>query len=142
MAAEVSCAKVIYKVAPRVTDAELNTLFAAAWAAYEVRAFGRVLERALSYICAYDENRLIGFVNVAWDGGVHGFILDTTVHPDYRRRGIGARLVEKAVKVAKARGLTWLHVDYEAGLEPFYTERGFHPTEAGLMNLKEVAGGL
>jgi len=39
----------------------------------------------LAYACAYDAEHLIGFVNLAWDGGIHTFLLDTTVHPDLQR---------------------------------------------------------
>ncbi|WP_405021603.1 GNAT family N-acetyltransferase [Kitasatospora sp. NBC_00070] len=40
--------------------------------------------------------RLVGFVNVVGDGGSRGFVLDMTVHPDERQRGIGMRLVRAA----------------------------------------------
>ena len=48
-----------------------------------------VLARSFTYICAFTPGGLVGFVNVAWDGGVHAFLLDTTVVPEYRRRGVG-----------------------------------------------------
>jgi len=35
-----------------------------------------------------DNGALIGFVNVAWDGGDHAFLIDTKVRPDHQRRGI------------------------------------------------------
>ena len=44
-----------------------------------------MLARSLTYVAAYDTvgggEQLVGFVNVAWDGGIHAFLLDTTVHP-------------------------------------------------------------
>lgn len=93
---------------------------------------------ALAHICAYDGERLVGFVKLIWDGGVHAFLLDTTVHAEYQRRGIGRRLVERALEVAKERGLEWVQVDYEAYLETFYQSCGFRPTLAGLVNLKQI----
>jgi len=48
------------------------------------------------YIAAFDGTQLVGFVNVAWDGGVTGFLLDTTVHRDHQRRGIGSALLREA----------------------------------------------
>ena len=33
---------------------------------------------------------LLGFVNVAWDGGDHAFLLDTKTLEDHQRQGIGA----------------------------------------------------
>ena len=57
---------------------------------------------------AFDDDRLVGFVNVAWDGGAHAFILDTCVIPRMRRRGIAARMVVETTNVARARGASWL----------------------------------
>jgi GNAT superfamily N-acetyltransferase len=77
-----------------------------------------------------------GFVNVAWDGGVHAFVLDTVVAGPLRRHGVGARLVEVAAREAGAAGCEWLHADFEDHLGPFYFGRcGFRPTNAGLLRL-------
>jgi len=84
---------------------------------------------------AYDAGRLVGFVKLAWDGGDHAFVLDTTVHPEYQRRGIGRLLVRRAAGVAEENGVEWLHVDYEPHLEGFYARCRFRPTPAGLIRL-------
>src|SRR5262245_24530447 len=99
-----------YNISLPLTNNELNLLFAASWPNHSWRDFSPVLQRSLAYVCAYDQNRLVGFVNLAWDGGVHAFILDTTVHPAMRRRGIGQALVKQAIIVAQERGIEWLHV--------------------------------
>lgn len=95
-----------------------------------------VLSHSLAYVCAYAGERLIGFVNLAWDGGIHAFLLDTTVHPEAQRRGIGVELVKVAVDTARARGIEWIHVDYEPHLRGFYSRCGFRPTDAGLIKLR------
>ena len=74
----------------------------------------------------------------AWDGGIHAFLLDTTVHPDLRRQGIATQLVKEAARIARERGAQWLHVDFEPHLRGFYHACGFRPTEAGLIRLVEV----
>jgi ribosomal protein S18 acetylase RimI-like enzyme len=125
-----------YRIGPKVTDHEINELFASAWENHVERKFGAVLERSLIYVCAFAANRLVEFVNVAWDGGIHGFLLDTTVHREYQRRGIGTELVRQAADVAAERGLEWLHVDYEVRLQAFYSGCGFRKTEAGLLRLR------
>lgn len=84
---------------------------------------------------AYAGDTLIGFVNVAWDGGIHAFILDTSVDPQWRRQGIASRLVLIAAEIAGQRGIEWLHVDYEPHLGALYQACGFRPTEAGLIQL-------
>lgn len=123
---------------PTLADDALNALFAAAWPGHTPRAFGPVLERSLAYCAAWDGDRLTGFVNVAWDGGAHAFLLDPTVHPDARRRGIGSALVRAAVQAAADAGAEWMHVDYEPHLAPFYRALGFRHTEAGLLRLRET----
>ena len=128
--------EILYRVSPPVTNEALHALFAASWSDYTESDFQPVLRHSLTYVCAYEGERLVGFVNVAWDGGFHAFLLDTTVHPALRRRGIGQRLVKKAASMAQDRGIHWLHVDYEPHLEPFYRGCGFEYTEAGLMRLK------
>src|SRR5262245_56019409 len=104
---------VVLMVRQPLTDAELNALFANAWPDHRPVRFGPVLQRSLTWIVARWGNRLVGFVNVATDGGIHAFLLDTTVHPDVQRHGIGRRLVVTAADQARASGVTWLHVDYE-----------------------------
>jgi GNAT superfamily N-acetyltransferase len=127
--------EITYSISPPVSNDDMNALFTASWPDARASDFQPVLSHSLLYVCAYEGARLIGFVNVAWDGGIHGFILDTTVHPDLRRRGIGLELVRRAAEAARGRGLQWLHVDYEPHLKTFYEECGFFHTEAGLLRL-------
>lgn len=133
---------ITYKIKPDLSDLEIKPLFKAAWPDEDETSYEGVLRRSLSYVCAYDPDRaeghLIGFVNVAWDGGVHAFLLDTTVHPDYRRRGIATELVRRATREAKGAGCDWLHVDYDAHLQGFYEGCGFRPSLAGLIHLREA----
>ncbi|MBY3466134.1 GNAT family N-acetyltransferase [Rhizobium laguerreae] len=123
------------RIDPFPPAAELNALFSAAWGSPHNRDFTAVLSRSLAHIGAYQDDRLVGFVNVAWDGGIHAFILDTSVHPEMQRQGIATRLVREATRVARERGAEWLHVDFEPHLTGFYRACGFRPTEAGLIKL-------
>jgi ribosomal protein S18 acetylase RimI-like enzyme len=125
-----------YKIKPKLADRALNELFAGAWENHVERKFGPVLKQSLTYVGAFAGTRLVGFVNVAWDGGVHGFILDTTVHRDYQRRGIATELIRQAAKVAAKHDIEWLHVDYEPRYHAFYQGCGFTKTKAGLLNLR------
>jgi GNAT superfamily N-acetyltransferase len=91
-------------------------------------------QHALTWIGAFEDGNLVGFVQVAWDGGEHAFIVDTAVEPGWQGRGIGAALVRVAVDEAANAGCEWVHVDFEPHLESFYRERcGFRPTAAGLI---------
>lgn len=127
---------ITYLVNPPVTNEELNGLFGAVWPEHSWRDFSNVVERSLVFVCAYRAGRLIGFVNLAWDGGLHAFLLDTMVHPQYRGRGIGRQLVRRAAAIARSRGVRWLHVDFEPGLGEFYKRCGFRATGAGILRLE------
>jgi ribosomal protein S18 acetylase RimI-like enzyme len=93
-------------------------------------------QHSLGWVCAREDDRLVGFVNVAWDGGVHAFVLDTVVARGDRGRGIGTALVAAAVEGARASDCEWLHVDFDDELESFYFDAcGFKQTKAGLISL-------
>ena len=94
-----------------------------------------MLAKSFTWIGATSGDQLIGFVNVAWDGGVHFFLLDTTVHPNWARRGIARQLIEEAIEACRGRG-EWLHVDADEELmSGLYARCGFERTPAGLVNL-------
>ncbi len=98
---------------------------------------GLLSRHSLGWVCAYEGEDLVGFVNVAWDGAFHAFILDTLVTARFRRQGVGAQLVASAAAEARKAGCEWLHVDFDAELRPFYLEAcGFIPTQAGLIQLR------
>lgn len=126
-----------FRTDPYPDNEALNALWTAAWNEPTTRDFSLILSRSLAHIGAFAGERLVGFVNVAWDGGIHAFILDTCVSPEFRRRGIATSLVERATKVARERGAEWLHVDFEPHLAGFYRNLGFRATEAGLIKLRD-----
>lgn len=105
--------------------------------------YSEVLRRSLLWICAYHGDRLVGYCNLAWDGGVHAFLLDPTVHKEYRHRGIGTALVREALAAAAEHPqLEWVHVDASLELmERFYQPLGFRPTPAGLVWLDDLRSG-
>ena len=106
---------------------EIAGLFQAAWGE-EAPDSPPAIDRCLAHICAhYGRARLVGFIKLAWDGGIHAFVLDTTVDPDHQRRGIGRRLVERAIEVAEQSDcVEWPYVDYEPKpLRAAYAKCGF-----------------
>jgi len=111
-------------------NAELNALHAEGFE-HRVLAddwWGQVNRHSLGWVCMRQSGRLIGFVNVAWDGAVHAFLLDTLV---------ATALVREAVQRARAAGCEWLHVDFDPHLRDFYWKHcSFRPTDAGLIALR------
>lgn len=119
-------------------NADVNALHAEGFnhRTLDIDWLAQVHRHSLGWVCARRDGDIVGFVNVAWDGDVHAFILDTMVAGAQRRSGIGAELVAVAVREARAAGCEWLHVDFEDDLRAFYFDAcGFKPTNAGLIAL-------
>lgn len=92
---------------------------------------------SIGWVCVRSGSQLIGFVNVAWDGGVHAFVLDTAVSKGYRRQGVARSMIDRAIVETRKAGCEWLHVDFGPHLRPFYLEAcGFQATNAGLIRLQ------
>ncbi len=124
----------------RFTNAELNGLHAECFGGdcLDHDWWSQVNRFSLGWICMRFGERLIGFVNVAWDGAAHAFLLDTMVAPLLQRQGHASRLVAEAVRAAGEAGCEWLHVDFEPHLREFYFDAcRFRPTDAGLIALKQ-----
>lgn len=119
-----------------IDNDEYNQLRLRAWGREYGFDWAPVLARSLGWITARVHDHLIGFVNVAWDGGCHMFLLDTTVDPEFQRRGIGSELVRRALDMGAEAGGEWMHVDSdEILMRDFYGHCGFSPTPAGLAYL-------
>jgi ribosomal protein S18 acetylase RimI-like enzyme len=123
-----------------VTDGEVVELVDSHGGRSEPGWWDRVSTHSLGWVTARTGGGLlVGFVNVAWDGGDHAFLLDTKARGDRQRRGIGTEVVRCAAHHARAAGCEWLHVDFEPDLAPFYLEAcGFRPTAAGLIHLPSL----
>jgi GNAT superfamily N-acetyltransferase len=122
-------------------DDEVNALHAEA---FETRVFTSaewpwrtlVARHSLGWVVARRAGRLVGFVNVIWDGSAHAWLQDVMVAADERHRGIGEQVVDLARDRAAAAGCEWLHVDFDDDLAAFYLDRcGFRRTSAGLIAL-------
>jgi GNAT superfamily N-acetyltransferase len=120
-----------------ISDAEMVDLVRSHGGNAVAGWWSRIRQHSLGWVGARDEEGLlVGFVNVAWDGGDHAFLIDTKTRGTHQRRGIGTALVRLATDRARAAGCTWLHVDFEPHLHAFYRKAcGFRPTDAGLIHL-------
>ena len=132
---------IVYSWRGDFENEEINALHAEAFdhAVFDSEEWdwkAQVERHSLGWVCARDGADLVGFVNVAWDGVVHAFVLDTMVAMRARHQGIGTELVSIATIEARNAGCEWLHVDFEDHLKAFYfQECRFEPTNAGLIAL-------
>ncbi|MBS0419359.1 MAG: GNAT family N-acetyltransferase [Proteobacteria bacterium] len=94
------------------------------------------LNPGLIQVCARAGAELAGFVNAAWDGVVHAFIVDTMVAARYQRQGIATQMLAICAREARNAKCEWLHVDFEERLRRLYFDRaGFVATDAGQIRL-------
>jgi ribosomal protein S18 acetylase RimI-like enzyme len=131
---------IIYCWRGSMTDTEMVDLVDAHGGRATAGWWDRIRPHSLGWVTARaPDGTLVGFVNVAWDGGDHAFLIDTKTHGSYQHRGIGTRVVRLAAEHAKAAGCEWLHVDFDADLASFYFDAcGFRPTDAGLIHLSSL----
>lgn len=124
-----------------VSDGELVELTQSHGGRAEAGWWDRVRSHSLGWVTARgDAGELVGFVNVAWDGGDHAFLIDTKTRPTHQRQGLGVAVVRRAIAEARAAGCEWLSVDFEPALAPFYLGAcGFRRTPAGLVHLPSWA---
>jgi GNAT superfamily N-acetyltransferase len=122
-----------------ITDAELVALTDSYGGNSEVGWWDRIRPHSLGWVAArLPDGEAAGFVNVAWDGCDHAFLIDTKVRSDLQHRGIGTELVRIATQHAKQAGCEWLHVDYEERLAAFYVDAcRFRPTAAAFVHLPD-----
>ena len=91
----------------------------------EARADGRLW-------VALADGQPVGFAFVRIVDG-RGHLEELDVHPDHGRRGLGTRLLERALRWSGSRdlpGLTLTTFDHVAWNRPFYERRGFRRLEA------------
>jgi GNAT superfamily N-acetyltransferase len=131
-----------YRWRSPIADREVCALTLSHGGNAEVGWWDRIRPHSLGWATAHlSDGAAVAFVNVAWDGGDHAFLLDTKTRPDHQRRGIATRLVGLAAHHAKLAGCEWLHVDFDDHLADFYFGAcGFRPTTAGLIHLPDLAG--
>ena len=132
------CDEIEYRWRGPVSDAEIVELGESHGGRPAAGWWDSIRSHSLGWVTARDHDGfLVGFVNVAWDGGDHAFLLDTKTRGSLRRRGIGTEVVRRAAHHARTAGCEWLHVDFEPHLASFYLDAcGFRHTDAGLIHLR------
>jgi ribosomal protein S18 acetylase RimI-like enzyme len=82
-------------------------------------------------LLAWDGDRLVGSVIGAWDGWRASFAR-LAVHDEYRRRGIGRELVERAERLLIAKGARRVHANVlndSPDAFDFWRSVGFTPND-------------
>ena len=115
---------------------ELNDLFRTNhWEVDPVEKLAAALTNSWGWVTARTaDGRLVGFVQVISDGIRHAYILKMVVHPEFRRRGIGSRVMKELMALLNDHGMLPTLVA-TPGNEGFYAHFGFRPECRGMKAL-------
>ncbi len=101
--------------------------------------YERILATHSAYYTVRDrDGLLVAYMSVLSDGVADAFLLDLVVHPQSQRKGIGTRLVRRAITEVKKTGVQCVHVTFDDRLEPFYAQCGLHIFKAGIVDFKNM----
>lgn len=100
--------------------------FATPWS--RLAFLSELLENERSvYLVAREEGRVVGYVGM-WRILDEGHITNLAVHPDFRRQGIGRRLLQTLSNLSVARGLRRMTLEVRVSNDPaqrLYASLGF-----------------
>lgn len=85
------------------------------------------------HIAAYDNDKLIGYVDCISNGITDAYIQDLMVHPNYQGKGIGTELMNQIITLLKEKHIFMISVIYDESLKSFYERFGFFSMIAGQM---------
>ena len=70
-------------------------------------------------------NQTIGMGRILSDGTSDAYIQDLIILPEYRKQGIGKKLVDKLVEYCHSKGVKWIALIAEPDQDGFYSSIGF-----------------
>ena len=81
-------------------------------------------------------NKLVGYLRLLTDKAYMFYILDVMVDPDYRKQGIGKKLIGLTVKHSKEEGFIKIFLTAIPGSEPFYEKFGFREGMSPVLTIR------
>ena len=119
------------KYGNKISVEEFNFLrTSVGWGEIELNLASKAIENALFIVTAIFEGKIIGLTRVSGDGGYTVLIQDVIVLPDYQNKGIGKKLMEKAMEFIKETLIEkgqylFINLMSAKDREPFYEKYGF-----------------
>ena len=115
-----------------VDPTNLRNLFrAAGWtediARYSAPQIRKLLRHSHIVLTAWDGKALVGLASAVSDGALSGMVQNLIVHPRYRRRGLGARLLRELAREMRAQRIASVYVLGTRGRKAraFFSRAGF-----------------
>lgn len=102
--------------------------------------FIKILSESKYIWLAFDEERLVGFINCISDGILSAYIPLLEVLPEYQKKGIGSVLVDKMLETLKNHYMIDLSCDDDK--IAFYENKGFFKANCMVMRNYEKQPGV
>jgi GNAT superfamily N-acetyltransferase len=106
---------------------------AVGWRLHDLDVIEQYLPRSLFGVCAVHNGRTIGMARVIGDGGLTFYVQDVVIEPEYQRKGVGSRLMDRVMDYIRAHANqnSVVGLMSAAGKEAFYEKYGFttRPTD-------------
>lgn len=87
--------------------------------------YQRALQGSWFMCCGYAGDQLVGFGRVISDGGLHAFITEMIIAPEFQGNGLGRNLLDRLVAHCLAHGVTDIQLFCAEGKADFYVKGGF-----------------
>ena len=103
-----------------------NVCFSSPWSKNSF-AFGLDNSQTQSYYTAISENKVVGYICI-FHLFEEGELLNIAIHPDYRKLGIGQKLIDKMFDILKEKGIERVTLEVRDSNIParkLYTKNGF-----------------
>ena len=116
-----------------MTPAEIERLRAAVGWNRDGR-YAAILRGSYTHYNVRAGGRLVGFLNVISDGVADALLVDLVIHPAHQRRGLGTRLVRRAVRDLSHDGIQCIQVTFTPAFARFYRGAGFEVIGGGIVD--------
>lgn len=97
----------------------------------------KILGRTYLAVACFDDNDLVGIIDVISDGIDDALIRNLVVHPEYQGKGIGHELLIKVLDRLKSNRIKTINVLFESELAEFYRKAGFRIVSGGIIDNEE-----
>lgn len=94
---------------------------------YYSKGIKPLIHGSFAFVVVVDnlKGKTIGMGRIISDGTSDAYIQDLVVLPEYRKQGIGKKLVETLLNHCLSNGLIWIGLISEPGQDGFYKSLGF-----------------
>ncbi len=123
-----------YELNPEITAGEIAVLRRlVGWEARK-KKMAEIIGCTYMFAACFDDDLLVGFVDVLSDGVEDALIRSLMVHPGYQRQGIALKLLEIATGNIKKGKIKTTNVLFEPELIDLYRKAGFKIVNGGLID--------